>query len=408
MKICVWDDHFRVAEEWATQIRAALSDSGVEVHAAKANEIEKELGILHRRRRCYLDPGSAPDIDEESTLDDTAILIVDNDLFGLSTLNDLSAETVADRVGVYTDCAYIVVLNLNLDVDFDLTLLGHPESKADLHTNDRFVADLGLWRKCPREDGAFRPWHWPLLPLAAELYDARVKELVALLKSDDKDVPILEYFGFDDGSRRRLSRAARAFLHPKRPAREVSFIHFIDGNAQAVSLQDGAKISANEDERKIARIGARRIAKWLERYVVGPQDVLIDLPHLIERMPFVMPDGGGDDVASWNTCAMLDGEPEWLEARLGTYRFRGKHWMDRPVFWTHPMETQENLAKLLNSSRANPAGLVFCEDSSAFHRAEMCDPFVAAHNSMSDSRFVRWFGEEGADVRYGPLSRLAM
>ena len=408
MKICVWDDRFSVAKEWARQIKTALGDTGATVHAADAKEIEGELGILHRRRKRYLKPDNGRDIDETSTLDETTILIVDNDLFGLPTLNDLSAETVANRVGVYTDCAYIVVLNLNLDVDFDLTLLGHPASKADMHTNERFVADVGLWRKCPREGGAFRPWHWPLLPQAAALYDARVKELVALLGSDDKDVPILDYFDFDDGSRRRLSRPARAFLHPKLPTHKVSFAQFIEGNAQAVSLRDGARISTRNDVSKIARIGARRIATWLARYVVGPQDVMIDLPHLIEMMPFVMADDGRDDIASWNACAMLDAAPVWLKARLGPGRFGRENWMDRPVFWTRRMETQENLAKLLDRSDANPAGLVFCEDSSAFHGGELCDAFVAAHNSMSDNRFVRWFGEQGEDLRYGPLSRLAM
>ena len=65
------------------------------------------------------------------------------------------------------------------------------------------------------------------------------------------------------------------------------------------------------------------------------------------------------------------------------------------------------MGRLLEAVDANPDGLVFCEDSSAFHVADECDQFIAAHNSMSDRRFVRWLREGDEEVRYGPQSRLA-
>ena len=270
MKVCIWDDDIDAAAEWKRQLDAALRGDEIRVHAATAEEIEQEIHTLHERRKSYAESDGGEGRATVSELDDTDVLIIDNDLFDLPNLNDLSAETVANRAGVYTDCACIVVLNLSPDLDFDLTLLGHPESKADLHINDRFVADLGLWRQCPKDNGAFRPWHWPLVLSAVDLHRSRVKALIDLLDSDERNMPILDYFRFGGDSKRRLSRSARAFLHPSRRAEETSFMGFMDSNAMAVNHIDGEKILGREDVRKMARIGARRISTWLARYVLGP------------------------------------------------------------------------------------------------------------------------------------------
>ena len=408
MKVCVWDDDTDAAEGWKESLDAGLSGCDAHVHAATAKEIEHEIRVLHERRKSYLKSDGGEDLGQGSELDDTDILIVDNDLFALPQLNDLSAETVANRAGIYTDCACIIVLNLNPDLDFDLTLLGHPESKADLHINDKFVADLGLWKKCPKNDGGFRPWHWPLLPSTAKLYRRRVEELVNLFETEEKDKPIVDYFGFEDGPRRQLSRSARAFLHPRKRTEEASFMDFVHGNARVVSLRDGELIRQRKDFAKMARIGARRISKWLERYVLGPQDVLMDLPHLVEKLPFVIPADKQKCAEFWNSCAKLEGAPFELAVECEIKRFQMANWFDRPVFWTDGMETEENLERLLEATDTNPEELVFCEDSSSFHHADDCDQFVAAHNSISDRRFVRWLKEENKEIRYGPQSRLAM
>lgn len=408
MKVCVWDDDADAANEWKTQLDAVLNGCNTRVHAATAEEIEQEIHVLHERRKSYVESDGGEDHGIGSELDDTDILIVDNDLFDLPHLNDLSAETVANRAGLYTDCASIIVLNLNPDLDFDLTLLGHPESKADLHINDKFVADPGLWLQCPRAEGAFRPWHWPLLLSAANLYRSKVDELVKLLETEDRDRPILDYFGFSGDSKRRLSRSARAFLHPRIPAEETSFMDFIHDNAKAVNLLDGKLILGRKDLRKIARIGARRISKWLGRYVLGPQDVLMDLPHLVEKLPFVIPTDKQKCGEFWNSCAKLKGAPVELVEEFGIEQFQMADWFDRPVYWTDEMETEENLEILFETTDANPEELVFCEDSSAFHRADDCDQFVAAYNSISDRRFIRWLKEKDGAIRYGPQSRLAM
>lgn len=405
MKIGVWDDDEEAAADWSSELEAALGDE-TSVYAAKAKEIEGELQVLHERRRRYIN-GKEARLADSCELDDVDILIVDNDLFDLPHLNDLSAETVANRVGVYTDCASIVVLNLSPDIDFDLTLLGHPASKADVHINDGFVANPGLWQSCPRKDGAFRPWEWPLLSKAGPLHGARKEGATVLLGSDEREMPILDFLGFGPSARLRLSRSARAFLHPKKPAETVSFGDFVDGNEMAVSRDDGEQMVKREDWAMVARIVARRISTWISRYVLGPQDVLVDLPHVVEKMPFVIPAEKQEAADFWSSCASLDDAPISLVDELGISRFGKAEWLDRPAFWADGLESEENVAKLLDKAKANPRGFVFCEDASWFFPAVECDQFVAGYNSMTDRRFVRWLEAQGASNRYGPQSRLA-
>ena len=405
--INIWDDHTRSARDWKRHIEKLLGDPDIRVRAFEIDEIDHELHVLHKRREAFLRGIVEPD--DPSALDDTCVLIVDNDLFHLQDFSDFSAETVAMRAGVYTDCGLIVVLNLNPDIDFDLTLRGDPDSKADLHVNDKFIANPGLWQQCPRENGCFRPWHWPLLIREAQLHDRRVDDLHRALRDQDSSTPILEYLQFPDEAKNRLSRVARAFLHPRRTdTGNISFSNFVDGNAQAVALNDGKMITQREDIKKVARIGARRVYKWLLRHIVGPQDILIDFPHLLQKLPFLIPEHQQASIEHWNSVASLDNAPVSLvRDALSIDPLRLPSWTDRPLFWSHDFERPDVLDRILAGIDLNPEAFVFCEDSSAFHPSDLSHRFVAAHNTASDDRFVRWL-LDAENIHFGPQSRLAI
>lgn len=406
--VSIWDDDSQVAQDWKRKIERLLDNPDICITAFDVEEISDELHVLHERRKAFLRTDEN-EPDKPSKLDATHLLIVDNDLFDLPDFNDFSAEMVATRAGVYTDCGSIVVLNLNPDLDFDLTLLNSPDSKADLHVNDKFVADAGLWEQCPKEGGTFRPWHWPLLLTEAQRHKTRVDALYRMLREGDSNQPILDYLGFPEEAKRRLSRFARAFLHPLRNDTDrVSFPEFVHENARAVSLKDGEMITERNDIRKVARIGARRIYKWLAGLVLGPQDVLVDFPHLIEKLPFLVPPDHLTSLDYWNSCASMHDAPVNLVTdELSVTAFQVPDWSDRPMFWSHDFERNDILERVLSAADPNPERFVFCEDSSAFHRSNLCHRFVAAHNTASDDRFARWLNEV-EDVRFGPQSRLAI
>ena len=78
---------------------------------------------------------------------------------------------------------------------------------------------------------------------------------------------------------------------------------FIAGNASGIETEGGSKL-LEADPAACARIVSSRIAKWLEREVLGPQDVLVDVPHLIQRCPYLL-DGDISDLGTWN-AALFD------------------------------------------------------------------------------------------------------
>ncbi len=407
MEITVWDDHLDAADAWKEQIEGLVGDVA-HVVAHGVEQIDRELEVLHERRRRYLGGDTGSEARDVSSLDQTDVLVVDNDLFELDKFVDLSAEMVAARSLVYTECRYVVVLNLSPDIDFDLSLLGHVGSKADLHINQQFVGNRGLWLECPLTDRSFRPWPWPLLLSAVSLQKARVDELRQYFVDGDRSVPLLDYFRFSETARRHLSRSAKAFLHPTKRAEEVSFLDFISGNVQAVDARDGAKVAETDDVDKIARICARRLSKWLSHLVAGPQDIIIDLPHLIAEFPFLVPEHRRPELEGWNAFAKLEGAPvEELTEDVSEFQFRGRHWFDRPVYWREKLCTEETVDRLLEVTRANGELPVFCEDASSFHPARECQRFVAGYHSASDTRFVRWFGSGAGGINYAPYSRLA-
>ena len=411
MRITVWDDDLEAATAWRDEIQQVLRGRGVagNVVAHDKSEIRRELQILHEKRRQSVGGGGEEDNGGITELDDTDVLVVDNDLFDLDEFVDMSAEGVAARVLVYAKCAYVVVLNLNPDTDFDLSLLGHPTSKADLHVNDHFVSNPGLWMECPREEYAFRPWTWPLLASQADLQRARAEELERVFAQGNADVPILEYFSFNETARSRLSRSTRGFLHPRKDLREVSFKDFISDNAEAIDVKDAEAAIRGENVGVIARICARRLSKWLSHFVLGPQDILIDLPHLIGEFPFLIPAEQRGEIDFWNSFAKLEIPPlRELVEDVSPALFQLSNWFDRPVFWKEHFDTDENIDRLVEAASEDFDWPVFCEDASAFFPAEVCKEFVAGYHAASDNRFVRWFDDNQEVINYGPHSRLAM
>ena len=85
-----------------------------------------------------LNGGSMPDQGLEATdFDGFDLVIVDNNLTGLDLDGArLTAETIIGYLRAFTDVPYIVSLNKNLHVDFDLRFLfGDYQSLADLALN---------------------------------------------------------------------------------------------------------------------------------------------------------------------------------------------------------------------------------------------------------------------------------
>ena len=399
-RVVVCDDEPGVAEEWLREIGEVLPNGIYDLRPVPSNEhIKDAIQVLLRRRAALREKLARPD--EKCLFDGADILVIDYDLLHVDDTNTrYTGEGVARLARVFSECGVIVVLNQYLEAQFDLGLRGHMESFADLNVEGDLIGRQGLWREGPWDD--FRPWHWPLLSEAAEKFKKRVAFLTdpAHLNS-----PVVEVLKMDVADAGRLSDTAFGFLAPAATSFEVlsrtTFADFIRGNSAAVDTRDGDAL-IDRDPAGCARIAASRVAKWLEREVLGPQDVLVDVPHLLQRCPFLL-NGDVSDLASWNR-AVLQAHEQVKTLVPADAWFDAGDWLNQPALWWRRVEA----AEAIRDSRAKfdfatAPEFVFLEDASSFGSLDQATEFRAGFHNSYDRRYIRVFD----GIRYAPQRRLA-
>ena len=394
--ILICDDEETQAKDWRDSVCSVdtIQDK-YDVHAPPKGEIQDAVRVLLERQKTLREGKECA----QSTcmFDSAQILIVDYDLLFLSDTepDQINAERIAALPRPCSNCGFIAVLNQYPGVDFDLTLKGHPESRADINIPAKHLDNPGLWTEPFTE---FRPWHWPLLPLAAERHGQRVKDIRQNLEK-----PILEFLGFPDEAIERMSRTALGFLHPTNP-RKATFREFVVDSGNAADRKDAQAI--RDRDYIVARVAGARISKWLERMVLASQDILIDPPHLVERMPFLL-NGPQDEVDSWNATVSLAQSEGLRIDKVEKYRFAREHWLSRPAFWWPSIDIDEALTKqFVTDKDGNPSDLVFREDVSNFGVREVSLEFIAAFHTAYDRRYVS--SPLPSQITYTPSVRFAM
>ncbi len=151
----------------------------------------------------------------------------------------------------------------------------------------------------------------------------------------------------------------------------------------------------------MARVGAARISKWLERLVLPGQDILIDAPHLISRYPSLL-GGAAEDIGAWNRAAHLTNYSELGLTTEIIERFRVKkdHWLSRPVWFWDELRECEEIKEVKEPWTVERPDWAFCEDASRFCR-EGYREFIADMESPFTRRFASGF--KGID--YQPAYR---
>jgi len=365
----------------------------------------------------------------KSPFDEADVLLLDNNLTLLD--NDgppLTAESIAGYVRAFTGARYIVSLNMNPDVDFDLRyLVGDFLTRADLAINAEHLENRYLWTGKPQDSTSdFCPWYWPRLGDVAE-YRLRQMEFIHA----NFDNSVLDCLGFDEESVQMLSRHAQGALSPDatpgiygategRRLLDVTFREFFLAKSRALPVQDerdglNAAYEQNEAvQRVVARIVAADLDLWLRRDVIGPQEPLVDVPHLTGRFPFLLGDGASL-IQGWNDVVTADKPPYgWDRShwdRVNLYRFRPDIWFQKACFWWPKLRNDEYLNTLLLTSASQKwANVVFCEDVSKFvyetregvHSAPV--EFVAEFEGVWNRRYIA----KRDGIQYAPLTRLAL
>ena len=328
--------------------------------------------------------------------DDVDVLVLDYDLIHIDERAARhTGEGLARLARTFSTCGVLVVLNQFRDVQFDLSLRGHSWSYADLNLHAEVLGSEGLWREPPWE--CFRPWSWQTLSGAVETPKRR-QELVDCRL----DEPIVDVLQFREEDIARLSDSAFEFVWPDAESfgdlQEVSFRSFlgrVSGDLDAVA-------AAKLDGGVAARVVGARIGKWLEREVLAAQDVLVDVPHLIQRYPFVLGDDFGE-LEAWN-AAIHDSDGIRRRTPVKAW-FEPAAMLSRPAVWRQRLEEDDDISELsyeFDYSKVPP--FVFLEDVSRFGPLEEAKEFRAGHHNAFDARFV----SKVPGVSYGPQRRFAL
>lgn len=395
LQILVLDDEKRARRKYKELLEDHLP-CRTRVTALDEAELKALLAGLERRKKSWREGDARPSA--KIALDDIDVLLLDFDL--LRILDFANGENLAYLVRCFSDCGIILGLNQYGENRFDLSLKGHPESWADLNIGWRQLVNPGLWGGQAK---GFRPSHWPNLPAYMGSLPQRVEDARTGI-----DEPIWKVVGIPEDIMRFLPRTAGQFLG-KDPM-EVTFRQFVTSSPYPSGLMaKDAKPRRGHPalpDDAIARIGAARVSKWLERLVLPGQDILVDAPHLAARFPSLL-EGGPAKVASWQKTARLLSHKEvgirWR--RIERHRLKKTHWVSRPVWFWRTLSADESIEEVKEPWSRKGPDLVFCEDASAFYKRTDCREFVADTESPYARRFVRVFRDDG--VEYEPRCRFS-
>ncbi len=444
MKVLVCDDLPEENREFENAIEAAGQRDietkrlcGVRLKEQLSTLIKEVSTLIEGADRILMKDGYPEDLPETEFDKDVDLVVLDNNLAHLKIEGArLTAETVAGYVRVFSSAPYIVSVNKNPDVDFDLQyLIGDDGTRADLAVNVGHLSNPALWtgKRADAKDG-FLPWYWPKLLEVGANRRAQIEFVQERL-----DEKVFEAFGISKVAFNYLSRQARSLLSRAEETDEESdrrreFSGF-DATFRGVFLASDHSLPS-EIERKeliekldqgvasvdsiIARAVAADIDQWFRRHVVWPQEALVDIPHLLMRMPFLLGDGA-NDLTHWNEAvdAVERDEPFGLDSDLFSAHLKAARfdrdvwarnvWAPSPCFWWPTLREDDELNSYFSKSGRDWADVVFCEDRSMFlpfgpdeGATSPCE-FVAQFEGSWNRRYVKSI--EG--MRYVPKTQFA-
>ena len=430
MKVLVCDD----IEERCKEVGKIVAEVGQDCQCLFEEDLTNKVTKLFETARAAIEDPSNYESRSQPPFDDVDIVILDNNLTRLKIKGELpTAESIAGYVRAFTKAPYVVSLNLNPGVDFDLDyLIGDCSTKADVAVNTPHLSIPALWNRnsAPAEDG-FLPWYWPELESAPAKRREQIEFVRTHLRESVVRVLELDQTGIDLVD--LLSPGARAALSPEAASdgeiakggpslQEVAFRdHFVVKDRSIPSLQpERLKLAQAEQSGNpalsyvIARVVAADIDFWFRRYLVGPQEPLVDVPHLLVRLPFLLGRRTAD-IGEWNKSVTANTPPygfeeEMYQRHLAGAKFQHDVWVPNPCFWWPKLKNDETLNEYFFQARsAEWADVVFCEDCSKFLEGPLA-PGKGPIEFPTDleGAWGRRYIARIDDRKYSPRSRLAI
>ena len=388
MKILVCDDLPTTNREFVDSIERA-EQPDIVIKRRCAENLRNELNNLIRSADEVLTGLQRPSNRHETAFDDMDLVVLDNNLAHLEIQGArLTAEAIAGYIRAFSSASYIVSINKNPDVDFDLCyLIGDCTTRADLALNLEHLSNPALWNH-RRGDAirGFLPWYWPAL---LDVGNDRNKKIEFV--SDRLEKRVCEVFGITPRLFDFLPRQARALLsqaeeatnersrQKDRPGLCATLLGvFMASNRSIPSKEERKNLveMLSNDEFGIKAIISRVVAAdldfWFRHDVIGPQELLVDIPHLLMRMPFLLGENVSD-IDCWNsatdssqTDAPFGFDPKLFKDHLKDAVFEQSLWSPYPCFWWPTLRDNDALNALFSTDSSYWIDVVFCEDRSEF------------------------------------------
>lgn len=394
LKVVVVDDDDVMRQQWESAIKRAargsvpLTFNNVPQKSLKAAVEQLEKKRRHSRSEASTELGS-------DVFDDADIVFVDHDLLDLEGLASLTGEDIAYLLRCFTSCGIIVILNPgDLGTNFfDLNLRRPFDSWADAVMGSDQLANRWLWKDTPV---GFAPWCWPSLPDAVR---RRRRQVVLAQKDLGRSVGTL--VGLTHELLINMDDAMAAAVVDKDGKSFKTLWKFVLSHASGIQRKDNADFFEKNPEQ-LARIGASRLSSWLDQVVLPAQTVLIDLPHLVSRLPGILSKKRSKAVLESICSREGKGWQAAVKAKeLDAFRFRSDDWLSRAA-WIWPQVMQA--PAFSEWARGETGGVVFCEDTSRFIDAKQARRFRANTPAPANFRYV----EKLEGVSYEPSVRLAL
>jgi hypothetical protein len=397
MRVRVCDDDVAMANGWVTAIKNITDGYDVDRMASAKEEVSNLLSrkIAAEREQ---DPTAVP-----CGFDDIDILAIDYDLLHLDKAGGrTTGEGVARLARTFTSCGVIVVMNQFKGPQFDLGMRGHLDSYADLNIDANLLGRPALWHDLEPAVGQFEPTTWTPLPSLL----AAVRALAADLEKAGLEAAIMDLLGLPEPALAELSDTAFGFVDSTAETTDQLAKVTVRGFLSQ-ALRDEVLVKALEahSPKTLFSFAAFRLAKWLERAVLRPMDVLVDSLHLVDRLPFLIDpakiDVGNPD--SWHKAA-ADPTKFLRWEILAKYRNdTASTYLGRTVFDWYRLVGDDQIDQLQDAYIAADAVRFFlAEDTSRFVAREAVTRFRADFHNFGDRRAV----ERLTDITYGPMRRV--
>lgn len=370
MNVLILDDETERANAW----RGSLQEFGIEATVPNIKGVADLIQKL-QEHRLHARTGTFHDF---HLFDEVDLLIVDYDLLGLHGHGWTTGAEIAYAARLLSRVGPIVVVNQHGTNAFDLTMRRAAFSHADLDVGSQQIVNKGLFTSSDFK--GYRPWFWPNLTTEP----ARLEEF-SRFACENLNASVASTLGFkiDDPSSPRF--LTREVCSPIALDSDVTFRQIAtasrSGGLSSILEKDQMVLDVLPDDL-IGRIAASVLSRWIDRFVLPNQDVLIDFPHAVVAAPWLMK--GHQELEAWNDFGLRSQAPSAVD--LERCKVPLKFVSSRDVYWREDIDAIDRPDGFAMSSVPD---FVFCEDISRFNEVKNAKEFSANLESYLSGRWVR-------------------